>query len=158
MAIYLKYGSVKGDATQQNHKDWIMVDSIQFGVGRAISTPVGQAVNREASEPSLSEVTLTKSFDVSSHELFGLSLVGIKGDKATIDFASTNAGGQNVMQIVLYEAVVSSYSFSSGGDAASESFSLNFTKIEYNASPLDVDNKPRGPFKKAYDLATAKAS
>src|SRR3546814_18416299 len=63
MAIYAKIGKINGDATHEDHKQWMTLDSLQWGVGRAIMTPVGSAKNREASEPSVSEVTVTKQMD-----------------------------------------------------------------------------------------------
>ena len=70
MAIYLKYEGIDGEATHENHKKWIDVSSLQFGVGRGISTPSGSTANREASEPSVSEVVITKMLDGSSSKLF----------------------------------------------------------------------------------------
>ena len=66
MAIFLKYGSIKGETTQLTHKDWIEVNSFQFGVGRGISSGVGGGSKREASAPSVSEITLTKTMDIAS--------------------------------------------------------------------------------------------
>ncbi len=34
MAVYLKYEGIEGEATHENHKKWIDVQSLQFGVGR----------------------------------------------------------------------------------------------------------------------------
>ena len=58
MAIYMKYkgGAVKGDVTEDGHKQWISLSSVQWGVGRSIGAAVGNAVNREASHPSVSEI------------------------------------------------------------------------------------------------------
>jgi type VI secretion system secreted protein Hcp len=51
----------------------------------------------------------------------------------------------------LEEAIVSSYSASSGGDRPSESFSLNFTKISYQYDKFDGDKVTTGTPKK-WDL------
>lgn len=158
MAIYLKYGDIKGDVTQDEHKDWIEVTSVQFGSGRGIHTATGSAKNREASEPSISEITVTKELDGSSHDLFKNSCVGIQGQKLELHFTSTDQSGQVFLAMTGTDTLVSSYSISSGGDRPSESLSFNFTKIEYKSSPLGDDNKPRGPFTVTYDIATAKAS
>ena len=158
MALYMKYGSIKGDATQDEHKEWIVIDSVQFGAGRGISTVTGAARNREASEPSISEVTVMKQMDSSSHEIFKASTTGIKGEDLKLDFTSTDQAGQVFFSLLCSEALVSGYSISSGGERPTESISFNFTKIEYKAAPLGPDNKPTGPFTVTYDIATAKSS
>lgn len=55
--------AIKGAATVDKHTDWITVDSIQFGVGRSISS-VGGGSDRETSNPSFSEVTCSKNTDI----------------------------------------------------------------------------------------------
>ena len=71
MPIYMKIDGINGEVTAAGYEKWIDVGSLQFGVGRAISTPVGGGSKREAGHPSISEITLSKTFDNSSIELFG---------------------------------------------------------------------------------------
>ncbi|MEM6536735.1 MAG: type VI secretion system tube protein Hcp [Pseudomonadota bacterium] len=158
MAIYVKYGSIKGDATQDQHKQWINVSSVQFGLGRAIMTATGAAKNREASEPSISEITVTKELDSSSHEIFKQAAVGTAGEDLKIEWVSTDQAGQTYLTVTCSEALISGYSVSSGGDRPSESVSFNFTKMEFKAAPLDENNEPSGPFTVTYDMKTGKAS
>ncbi|MGQ3673891.1 type VI secretion system tube protein Hcp, partial [Xanthobacter sp. TB0139] len=47
MAIYLKFDGIDGEATQDDHKKWIDVLSLSWGVGRGISTVSGSTNNRE---------------------------------------------------------------------------------------------------------------
>ena len=158
MAIYMKFGKIAGDATQDEHKEWIVVDSVQFGLGRGISTVTGAAKNREASEPSVSEITVTKMMDKSSHEIFKAACADTAGQDLKLDFTSTDQAGQVFFSVLCSASLVSGYSISSGGDRPSESIRFNFTKIEYKAAPLGEDNKPTGPYTVTYDLATAKTS
>lgn len=133
MAIYMEYdgGNIKGDATADSHKDWITLNSCQFGIGRGISTPVGSAENREASTASVSEITVTKSMDAASGPLWQELVKNTSGKDVTIDFTSTSGGADNTfMYVKLTNTLVSGMSFSSAGDRPSESLSLNFTKIE----------------------------
>jgi type VI secretion system secreted protein Hcp len=138
--ILLKFATpINGESTVAAHDKWITVSSIQFGVGRGISS-VGGGGDRETSNPSFSEVTLTKSMDVASTELFMQAVAGKSLGKAEIHFIQT--GGDKVkvqvyLTIELEDVLVSSYSMSSGGERPSESFSLNFTKISYNYDKFD---------------------
>ena len=130
--ILLKYTDVKGDVQITDHKEWIRVGTMQFGVGRGIGTPMG-GNDRETSNPSLSEITLTKEMDVASGGLFQMSL---NGDAKEVEIhVLQTGGGQNdgkpYLKIKLYNVLISGYSFSTSGSNPSESLSLNFTKIEF---------------------------
>ena len=114
MAIYLKYEGIEGDATQDNHKKWFDIQSLQWGVGRGIHTPVGSAQNREASEPSVSEISVTMSMDASSTKMFEEACVGKEGKEVTIDFCTTGDPGELFLQYKLDKVLVSGYSISSG--------------------------------------------
>lgn len=149
--ILLKFGTaINGESTVTGHDKWINVDSMQLGVGRAISS-VGGGGDRDTSNPSISEVTFSKSLDVASPELFMQAICGKSLGKAELHFIQTGgaaAKGQTYLKLEFEEAIVSSYSMSSGGDRPSESFSLNFTKITYQYDKYDGDKVAAGTAKK----------
>ena len=140
MAIFLKYGDIKGETTQTTHKEWIEISSFQFGVGRGISSGVGGGSKREASAPSVSEVTMTKTFDIASPLLLK-EAVGGKSVTAKIELTQTDNSGKHAsfQKYELTNALISGYSISSGGDRPSESLSLNFTK--FDSEYLNIDDK-----------------
>ena len=130
MALYMKYGSIKGAVTTDGFKDWIELNSFQWGVGRAIGTAARGSTSREHSEPNLSEVTVTKLSDVSTPKLFLDAVAGKLDSKVTIKFTTTTKG--KVETFLTYEMEntgLSHYSLSSGGEAPMESLALNYTKI-----------------------------
>lgn len=145
--ILLKFATaINGDSVVDGHEKWITISSLQMGVGRAISVSGGGA-DRETSNPSFSEVTLTKSTDISSADLFMQSVCGKSLGKAEIHFLQTGGADkkqQVYMKIELTDAIVSSYSASSGGDRPSESFSLNFTQISYQYDAFSGDKVTTG--------------
>lgn len=157
MAIYVKYDGIDGEATHESHKKWLDVASIQWGVGRGISTPAGSTANREASEPSVSEVTLTKLMDASSPKFFTEACVGAVGKKVVIHLVTTGSPGNTYAEYALTNALVSAYSMSSGGDRPSESISISFTKMEFKFIPYDDKNKAGTPIAVSYDISTTKA-
>jgi type VI secretion system secreted protein Hcp len=130
VAIYMKYGNIKGSVTTEGFKDWIELNSFQWGVGRSIGTAARGALSREHSEPSLSEVTVTKLTDVASPKLFLDAVAGKLDNKVTIKFTTTTKGKvETFLTYELENTGLSHYSLSSGGDMPMESLSLNFTKI-----------------------------
>jgi len=153
--ILLKFATaINGDSVVDGHEKWITIASLQMGVGRAISVSGGGA-DRETSNPSFSEITLTKSTDVASADLFMQAVCGKSLGKAEIHFVQTGGSDkkqQVYMKIELTDAIVSSYSASSGGDRPSESFSLNFTQISYQYDAFSGDKVTTGTPKK-WDLA-----
>lgn len=159
MPIYIKLGDIKGEVTADGFKDQIECFSMQFGVGRAIHTPVGAVTNREASAPSISEVTITKSLDKSSIALFTESVVGKKEKALKAEITITKTGGDKLEKIAVYtlhNTMISGYSVSTGGDRPSESLSLNFTKIEIEVTAEVETGEDSSPVRASYDLATAK--
>ena len=158
MAIYVNYDGIPGEATQQDHTKWIDVLSLSWGVGRGISTVSGSTNNREASEPSVSEVSIVKMFDASSPKLFTESCTGNAGKTVKIDLTTTGSPGVTYCTYTLTNALVSSYSVSTGGDRPTESISISFTKMEFKFTPYDDKNKAGTPVTVSYDMATTKTS
>lgn len=154
MAIYMKYGDVKGAVTHDGYDEWIECHSFQFGIGRGIHTPVGSGADREASNPSVSEVTLTKELDKATKDLLEASLRG-DGVEVEIAFVSTGNPSSEILKYTLEDVLISSYSQSSGGDRPSESLSLNFTKFTVLFTELERTNKTGSPIRTGYDLSKA---
>lgn len=158
MAIYIEYDGIKGNVTADGYKGHLNATSFQFGVGRGISMEPGHLANREATRPTISEVTFTKAADISSTALFKEAVTGSAGKKVVIKFLQT--GSDKVVEYMTYtleECLVSGYSVSgdSEGDPM-ESISLSFAKIMVNYNDHDKTNKSASPQRVGYDLATAK--
>jgi len=156
----MKYGSIAGDVTESGHTGWIELNSFQWGVGRGVSTATGSGEDREASSPSVSEITVTKDLDKASIKLLTEAYQGDGGgDGATvqIDFVRTAAGAQQIfLTVTITDVMISGFSWSSGGDRPSESLSLNFVKITNNFIPMGPDGKPGNGINVAYDIGLAK--
>ena len=158
MPIYMNYDSLalKGDVTEEGHVGWIELNSLQWGVGRGISSPTGASADRESSAPSVSEITVTKAQDASSVKVLDECLQG-EGKTVLIDFAKTDKGKLEVfLTYTLTNCMISGYSISSGGDRPQESLSLNFTKVEFKNTPTKSAGETASPETVTYDLALAK--
>ena len=160
MPIYLSFGSIQGDVTATGHVGWIELNSMQWGVGRGVSSPTGSSADRESSAPSVSEITVTKDNDTSSDGILTEAFTGDGGGNGaavTIDLCRTQSGQLVVFQsVVVNNVIISGYSTSSGGDRPSESLSLNFTKIAVTNTPMKPDGTTGSPSTTTYDLAQAK--
>jgi type VI secretion system secreted protein Hcp len=152
--ILLKFATeIKGDSIVDSHTNWITIDTLQMGVGRAISVS-GGGKDRDTSNPSFSELILTKSTDISSADLFMQAVCGKSLGKAEIHFVQTGGSDkkqQVFLKIELEEAIISSYAANSTGDRPGETISINFTKISYQYDAFSGDTVTTGTAKK-WDL------
>lgn len=160
MPIYMKYGSIKGRTTTEGFKDWVELNSCQFGAGRGISTAVGKGTNREASAPSLSELVVTKEWDAESSSLFYQeALMGKLSSEVMIKWTTTTADKLDTyLQVKLGLCGISGYSLSSGGDRPSESISLNYGTIEITPYKQEEGHELEKGTVVNYDLTKAKAN
>lgn len=158
MAIYLEYEGIKGNVTADGFKDHISALTIDFGVGRGISMEPGNLSNREATRPSVSEVTFTKAADNSATAIFKEAVTGSAGKKVVVKFVQTGADKvKEFMTYTLENCLVSSYAIT--GDAETdpvEKVSLSFSKIMVHYNDFDATNKSASPQRVGYDLETAK--
>ncbi len=158
MAIFMKFGAVKGDVTSDGFKEWTELNSFQWGVGRGIASPVGRGTNREGSSASVSEITVSKQMDPASPDLFLDAVAGEMNTKVTISFTRTTKGKtETYLSYELTDTGLSGYSISSGGDRPSESLSLNFTKVIWSLTSFDAAGKGT-PVKQGYDLSQEKTT
>jgi len=157
MAIYMKYGGLKGEVTSKGYEGWIELSSMQWGCGRGISmTSGGGGSTRESSAPSFSEVTVTKEMCAASPLLLK-EFIGGPAAEVKLDITRTDGKGQHVafQKFILGSTQLSGYSQSTSGDRPSESLSLNYTKIDSEYIKVDDKFKPETTGHVIYDLSKA---
>lgn len=141
MAIYLKNDKLKGSATDANFKEQTELSSFQWGAGLGVSSARGG--DRTVSEPSVSEITCTKTTDKSSERFFKSLLKGDPVGKTEIAFTAA-VKGESVayLTLILEDVIVSGYSVSHGGgsEMPNESVSLNFTKFDWSFTGRDSEH------------------
>lgn len=145
MSAYMKFGKkIKGESLADGHKGtdgWMEIGNLQWGCGRGISTPVGSSGKREASAPSVSQITVTKLMDSTSPLLVQEALVG-NAEDCEIDLVETGSQKlETFLTIKLTNCMISSYAMSSEGNRPSETLTLNFTKIEITYQGFDDQHK-----------------
>ena len=69
MPIYMEFKGIPGAVETHGYEKWIELNSFQYGVGRAVSSGAG-GNTRESSAPNVSEIVVTKHFDVASAKLY----------------------------------------------------------------------------------------
>jgi type VI secretion system secreted protein Hcp len=109
----------------------------------AQSAASGHGISGGEAKPKLGDLRIVKSQDKSTPKLALACANGVHFPKATL-YVRKSGGGQ-ALTLTLTNALISSYSMSSGGDRPTESLTINFTKIEFQYTKQDKtpsDSKP----------------
>ncbi len=159
MAIYLKFGNIKGNVTAKGFEKQIEVDSVSLRTNRTVSMESGNLSNRETAKPTLRAITLIKKADSSVAALFKEVVTGASGQEATLTFVRTGKDGlQAYMSYVLTNCIVSNYAIAAEGDEDPlECISLSYSKIIVSYTDHDATNKAGSPMRVMYDVAKGEA-
>ena len=158
MAIYMQYEGIKGDVTEDGHKDWIECNSISLSAFREANTSTGQSSQRQGSHVSLSDLTLTKPMCMGSPHLFQASVVG-GAKKVTIHITRTGETDQtNYLEMILDKCCVTGHTTNSDGVTHMETLTLNFLKIDMKYKPAKPDGKTGDPIPVSFDIPTGETA
>ena len=158
MAIYLEIEGIVGNVTAEGYVEMIEVNSFNWGVGRAISQNTGRMANREASRPSISEITVTKVVDKATPLIIQEATIGTKGKKVIVHFVTTGADQfEEFLTYTLEDTLISSYSIGASSDGEpGETLSLSFSQFEVAFTEAGETNARSGKGRFGYDLAKGK--
>lgn len=141
--VYLKIPDIDGEAVDdENHKGWIELSAVQFGLKRQ-----GDPVSGATSKPEFQEVTVTKELDKASPKLMLACASGKVFPKVEIDVTrSTQAGETLYMKLTLTDVLVTSLSHNSRTDeqrvvSSSEGMGMTYTTIKWEYTPIDDSGK-----------------
>ena len=149
---YLKLDGVDGESQDVNHKDWIDVFSYSEGVSLPLS--VGSFTGGlEAGKVKFSDLTVLTAADQTTPILFQDSISGTEIKYAVLEVVEPNG---EYLDYKLSDVLITSVSDkgNAGDSAPLEQVSLNFTKIEWDYTPLNADGSPGTPV--SAELGTAR--
>lgn len=156
MAIFLKLGDLVGDATQADHRGWMAIELLRFGISRRIETPAGSTWNRTPRHPMVRPVRLWKRHCPASPFLMAEATAGRSARPARIHFVSTGDPGRTFLEIALQGVLVCAYRFvGDAGGHPMDYVQLDFTVMEMRYTPYDSGNGPGSPMSAGYDLTAA---
>lgn len=134
LRIVMKIEGLKGCSDVHGHEGWIDIKTLQWGTGRGVSWPRSDdgPQERRISQPSVSEISLTRLADTASIELFKLTFATEPVSTATIRLV--NERDSVVAEVTLTEVYLSGYSWNVAADRPTdnndaESLSLNYATI-----------------------------
>lgn len=156
---FLKLEGIKGESTDDKHKDEIEIVSWSFGGTNAGAFSSGGGGG--SGKVALQDFNFVKKTDKASPNLFKACCTGEHIKSATLVCRKAGKEQQEFLTIVLTSALVSSYQ--TGGSAGSDiipmdQVSLNFGKIEYKYKEQKPDGSLGGEIASGWDVTTNKAS
>ena len=153
MPAYMKLGDIKGEATDQDHKDWIIIESMSSPIYRSVP-PGAKDQQRTKGETSLGDIVVSRQLDKSSTKLQETCANGTFAKEVEIHFCTTVKNKQEpYLTYKLKDVIISSYVFhgnSSGDPLPSENITLGYTEVEWTyivVDPKTGDKKGQVPGK-----------
>jgi type VI secretion system secreted protein Hcp len=143
-AAFMKLGDIKGEATDNEHKDWIIIESMSSAISRTTSDKAKDA-QRSRGDTTLGDVVVVKELDKSSPKLAESTANGSFYDEVEIHFTRTfERTGEEIEQpyltYKLKNVLVTSYSFhgtAAGDPLPTEQVTLGYTEVEWTYSTFD---------------------
>ena len=153
MPAFMKLGDIKGEASDTDHKEWILIESMSSPIFRSI--PEGaKDQQRTKGDTTLGDVVCVRQLDKSSTKLQEACANGTFFKDVEIHFCTTVKNKQEpYLKYKLADVIVSSYSIhanSSGSPLPSEQLTMGYTKADWiyvTVDPKTGDKKGEVPAK-----------
>ena len=129
---FLKIEGVPGEATASGHKDEIVIDSFSMGVSRPAATG-----GTQTGRAQFTDISFSHRLDKASPILMLRCAQGTHIPTAVLTCRTLGARQDIFYVIRLTDVVVTSVSIggAAGGDRPTETFSLNYARIEWEYIP-----------------------
>ncbi|AIF82945.1 type VI secretion system effector, Hcp1 family [Candidatus Nitrososphaera evergladensis SR1] len=148
---FLKIDGIEGESTSDRHKGEINIESFSWGASNTGSASAGGGAG--AGKVSFQDISFTKVIDKSSPKLMLATATGQHIKQVTLTGEMSGKKGQQFLQIKLTDVLISSYQQGgSSGAVPTDSFSLNFAKIEFTYYPTNPDGSLGAPMTGGWDI------
>ncbi len=129
---FLKLDGIDGESTDKGHKGELDIDSFSWG-----ATNSGIIGGRGTGKVSVHDISMTKRIDKSSPSLMLYAVTGKHIKEAVLTVRKPGKDQQEFIKIKFTDVIISSYQIGSSVDIPTDSFSLNFAKIEFSVVGKD---------------------
>jgi type VI secretion system secreted protein Hcp len=161
MAIdaYLQIEGIKGESSDEKHKDWIEVHNVTGSVHQPRAATVSTAGGMTSGRAALSDITFSKLADIASPVLQQHSAMGKTIPKAVFEFMRADGDGKPIpyYKITLENVMISGVTFDSGdGGTVKELVHLAFSKIKWEYTKQSIKGGAQGNTAGGWDCAANK--
>ncbi|MBU4260561.1 MAG: type VI secretion system tube protein Hcp [Proteobacteria bacterium] len=130
---YLQITGIKGESTDDKHKDWIEILSFNWGVSQMASASQSTSGGGTSQRADFQDLSIVKLMDSASPLLFKACATGVHLDEVKLELC--RAGGDKLlyMEYIMNNVIISSLSVGGGGGGEpTESVTFNYGKIKLN--------------------------
>lgn len=161
MAIdaYLQIDGIKGESTDDKHKDWIECLDVDFGVDQPRSPVASTAGGHTSARAEFDEVAVSKLADLSTPVLLQHCAMGKTIPKAKFEFFRADGSGERVkyFEMALENVLIGSVKPGlKPGVGMQEHLCLKFSKVTWKYTQQKISGGAGGSTAGGWDLSTNK--
>jgi type VI secretion system secreted protein Hcp len=155
--IFAKLGDIKGESTDDKHKDEIEVLSFSWGVSNAQVISAGRE-GVAAGKATFQDLTIVHAFDKASPSLLKACASGTHIKDAIITHRKVGKGQQEYLIVKLHDVIVTSVMHGgSTGQPISENVTLAFAKVDLQYKPQKADGSLDAGIDFKFDIKSNKS-
>ncbi|CAN5782674.1 type VI secretion system tube protein Hcp [soil metagenome] len=157
--VYLQIDGIKGDSTDDKHKDWIECTSVAWEVIQPKSATASSGGGHTAERCEHKDIILSKLCDLATPLLLQTCSQGKTIPKAVFHFMRADAAGARVLyfQIDLENVLISGVSPRIvQGDILQEEVRLKYSKVKWTYKQMKIAGGAPGNLSGNWDLALNK--
>jgi type VI secretion system secreted protein Hcp len=151
--MFIKIGSLKGEAQDSKHKDSIDVLSWSWGASQTGTGHLGGGGG--AGKVSVNDLSFTHFMDAASADLWQACCKGTHYDQAKLTVRKAGDKPLEYLIVTMADVIVTSVQTggSQGDERTTENVSLNFAKVKIDYAAQDAKGGSAGQFKMGWDIA-----
>lgn len=155
--IHLKLGDIKGESTDDKHKDEIDIESWSWGASNPGSMGVGSGGG--AGKVSFSDLNFVHRVDKASPNLWKACATGEHIKEATLTSAKQGKGPQDFLIVKMNDVLITAVSLAESNGAGSvpmENVAMQFAKVDLEYKPQKADGSLDAGIHFKYDVKANK--
>ena len=153
--IFAKIGEIKGESLDAKHKDEIEVLSFSWGVTNPGAIASGSGAG--AGKATFQDLAIVHTIDRASPGLLRACATGEHLKEATITHRKAGKGQQEFLVVKMNDVIITGVTHAgSESQAASETVSLAFARVDFEYRPLKPDGSLDAGVHFKYDLKAHK--
>jgi type VI secretion system secreted protein Hcp len=155
--VYLQIDGIKGESSDSKHQGWIECESVGWAVTQPRSATASTGGGHTAERAELTEISFTKTADLSPPILLQTCAGGRTIPKAKFEFFRADGSGERVKyyEIELMNVLIGRVAPVIGpGIILHETVSLKFSKVRWTYTKQNVAGGSAGNTAGGWDLST----
>jgi type VI secretion system secreted protein Hcp len=129
---FVNFGDIKGESTDKDHKDWVMILSYNHAVAQPASVTQKSAGGRSAEAVDHSEFSVVKLLDAATPKLHEAACKGTHIPEVTIELWRAGGDPLKYMEVKLKEVLISGVS-TAGNPLGNHGFPTETINMTYGA-------------------------